>query len=64
MTRVDLGGVLFSKEIAGKVGGFIAALSPHARAMDAHNADWLFAEKALEMGGVATVVKRLLFFHN
>ena len=64
LTRVDLGSVLFSKEIVGKVGGFIAALPPQARAMDAHNADWLFTEKAIAMGGLATVVKKLLFFHN
>lgn len=61
---LDLGSVLFSKEIVGKVGGFIAALPPKARAMDAHNADWLFTEKAMTMGGLATVVKKLLFFHN
>ena len=61
---LDLGGVLFSKEIVGKVGGFIASLPPEARAMDAHNADWLFTEKAMTMGGLATVVKKLLFFHN
>ena len=62
--RIDLGSVLFSKEIVGKVGGFIAALPPKARAMDAHNADWLFTEKAMTMGGLATVVNKLLFFHN
>ena len=59
--RLDLGSVLFSKEIVGKVG---AALPPKARALDAHNADWLFTEKAMTMGGLATVVKKLLFFHN
>jgi len=62
--RLDLGSVLFSKEIVGKVGGFIAALPPEARALDAHNADWLFTEKAMTMNGLATVVNKLLFFHN
>ena len=61
---LDLGSVLLSKEIINKIGGFIAALPPQATAMDAHNADWLFTEKALKMGALAKVVKKLLFFHN
>jgi len=62
--RLDLGGMLFSKEIVSKVGGFIAALPAKPRAIDAHNADWLFAEKAMIIGALAMVVKKLLFFHN
>lgn len=61
---LDLGSVLLSKEIIDKIGGFVAALPPQATAMDAHNADWLFTEKALQVGASATVVKKLLFFHN
>lgn len=61
---LDLGSVLLSKEIVDRMGGFIAALPPQATAMDAHNADWLFTEKALKVGALATVVKKLLFFHN
>ena len=51
-------------EIVKKVGGFIAALPPGAGAEDAHNTDWLFTEKALKLGALATVVNRLLYFHN
>jgi len=56
--------VLFSKEIVAKAGWFIPALPANARAMNAHNADWWFTEKAMTKGGLATVVKKLLFFHN
>jgi len=62
--KIDLGGVLFSKEIVAKVGGFIQALPANARAMNAHNADRWFTEKAMTKGGLATVVNKLLFFHN
>ena len=61
---LDLGSIMLSKEIVAKVGGFIAALPPGAGAEEAHNADWLFTKKALEIGADATIVSKLLFFHN
>jgi hypothetical protein len=61
---MDLGGILFSKRIVTSVQGFIASLPVGSRAEQAHNADWLFAARALELGARAKVVKQLLFFHN
>lgn len=61
---LDLGSILLSKEIVGKLGGFIEALPRGSGPEDAHNADWLFTKKALAMGATAKVVNRLLFFHN
>lgn len=58
---VDLGSVLLSKQIVTKFGGFIAVWPP---AVDAHNADYLFMQNALDRGALATVVDKLLFFHN
>jgi len=62
--KIDLGGVLLSKQIVAKVGGFIAAMPPGAGAEEAHNADFHFVRRALSLGALTTVVDRLLFFHN
>jgi hypothetical protein len=62
--KIDLGGVLLSKQIVAKVGGFIGAMPPQGGAEEAHNADFHFCQKALSLGARATVVERLLFFHN
>lgn len=61
---IDLGSVLLSKAIVAKVGGFVPALPPGARGLEAHDADWWFVKKALEVGGKGRVVHELLFFHN
>jgi len=62
--KIDLGGVLLSKQIVAKVSGFIAAMPPGAGAEEAHNADFHFVRRALSLGALATVVDRLLYFHN
>jgi hypothetical protein len=63
---VDLGSVLFSKNIIKEIGAsYIGALPRRARAMEAHDADYWFVRKGMEVEGARVrVVHKLLFFHN
>lgn len=62
---VDLGGVLATKPLITSIGGsFVGTLPPNAGALEAHDNDWWFFKKAMEVGAAARIVHELLFFHN
>lgn len=62
--QVDLGGVLATKRIFARTGGFIASLPRHAGPQETHDNDYWFVHHALELGATTAIVRRLLFFHN
>ena len=62
--EVDLGGVLASREVVMKTGGFIASLPPGAGPQETHDNDYWFVHRGLDLGATTAVVHKLLFFHN
>ena len=62
--EVDLGGVLASREVVMKTGGFIASLPPEAGPQETHDNDYWFVHRGLDLGATTAVVHKLLFFHN
>lgn len=63
--EVDLGGVLATKAIVARTGGFIASLPPHAGPQETHDNDYWFVHKALELGATTAIIRgRYLFLHN
>lgn len=62
--EVDLGGVLATKAIVARTGGFIASLPPHAGPQETHDNDYWFVHRALELGATSAIIRRFLFFHN
>lgn len=62
---VDLGGVLATKSLIAAIGdSFTGTLPPDADALEAHDNDWWFFKKAMEVGAAARIIHELLFFHN
>ena len=65
LARLDLGGVVFSKHVLHKVGGFIAALPErNSGAFEAHANDYYFVKKALKRRATSSIVPSYLFCHN
>ncbi|GAB5029626.1 Hypothetical protein NocV09_00102400 [Nannochloropsis oceanica] len=62
--KVDLGGVLASRKVVMKTGGFIASLPPGAGPQETHDNDYWFVHRGLDLGATTAVVGKLLFFHN
>ncbi|EWM29236.1 hypothetical protein Naga_100119g17 [Nannochloropsis gaditana] len=62
--EVDLGGVLASKAVVMKTGGFIASLPPDAGPQETHDNDYWFVHRGLELGATTALVHKLMFFHN
>jgi hypothetical protein len=61
---VDLGGVIFTKGVLEKVGGFVASLPKDAGPQESHDNDYWFFNRALEIGARATILPTYLFSHN
>jgi hypothetical protein len=65
LAKLDLGGIVFSKAILQKVGGFIAALpQENCGPAHTHDNDYYFVMKALELGVTNSKVPLYLFSHN
>lgn len=62
--EVDLGGVLATKAIVAKTGGFIASLPPDAGPQETHDNDYWLVHRGLELGATTSIVHRFVFFHN
>ncbi len=63
--KLDLGGIVFSKAILQRVGGFIAALPQQdCGPANTHDNDYHFAMKALELGATNSKVELYALSHN
>lgn len=65
LAKLDLGGIVFSKHILQKIGGFIAALPQKGCGpAHTHDNDYHFVMKALELGVTHSKVPLYVFSHN
>lgn len=61
---MDLGGILFSKRVLEKVGGFINALPENSGAQEVHDNDYWFVNKTVEAQFSTAFVPYFIFSHN
>lgn len=62
---LDLGGVLFRKSVLrGGAHTFLRGLPDTARALEAHDADFWFVQRAIDQGCSSAILHKLLFYHH